>query len=568
VPEGGLEELQAMEEDDVNKSASIIQRAWRAKKTIAHPAVEDEPAWLTSAALALDDGSPERFWHILEKATPSTSDRHHALRLYREYQYREYARGKRRQLLAGSLALLLLSVGLLVGTPVVAGRNASSLAKPIKVSNTNTAHVRAPPLSQSMGNQTSRTTTSSPTPSHGNPASTNDLNTELNNVARNTDDTNKARTLVAQGADLSSTNGPVWRHTPLHQAAFHGRYQMARVLIELGAPLELHSNPCGRGEHGTPLELARGGGHHRIAQLIEAAIKIGRSREGDDHLDLSGVWYSVERSNDTPNGDRYEFHLEGDTYYIVRPPGGPKEDGHFTFDGTTVRHSEGPSATLLPNGELHWDIEGGKWLSRRDRAKPVKEAPPAPFTDVPKGFSFQSGYGEATRGDQIGHITSGGVEGHCFSGDKMNWPLHWAAMIGDVNAINRLVAHGHDANVKMTSWFDSEPLGWAASFGQIRAIEALIAAGADPHRPANLAGNTPLADAQRENHPKAIKLLEEYLSGRRPIGKPVKSVAGGDVPPLHKVVNKLRVELGIGEEMPMAQLVDRAVYELKSRLRL
>jgi hypothetical protein len=113
------------------------------------------------------------------------------------------------------------------------------------------------------------------TPSHGNPASSSALNSELNNVARNTDDTHKARTLVASGAELSSTNGPQWRHTPLHQAAYHGRYEMAKALIELGAPLNLHSNPCGRGSHGTPLELARGGGHTRIVALLEAALKVG-----------------------------------------------------------------------------------------------------------------------------------------------------------------------------------------------------------------------------------------------------------------------------------------------------
>ena len=40
------------------------------------------------------------------------------------------------------------------------------------------------------------------------------LNTELNNVARNTDDTAKARALVAAGADLSSTNGQPPQPTP------------------------------------------------------------------------------------------------------------------------------------------------------------------------------------------------------------------------------------------------------------------------------------------------------------------------------------------------------------------
>jgi len=110
------------------------------------------------------------------------------------------------------------------------------------------------------------------TPSHGNPASTNPLNTELNNVARNTNDTEKAGLLVAARADLHSTNGPPWNHTPLHQAAFHGRYEMARTLVALRANLILHSNPCGRGSHGTPLELARGGGHQSIAQMIEESM--------------------------------------------------------------------------------------------------------------------------------------------------------------------------------------------------------------------------------------------------------------------------------------------------------
>merc|ERR1719213_898474 len=113
--------------------------------------------------------------------------------------------------------------------------------------------------------------TASRTPSHGNPASTNALNTELNNVARNTNDVAKARALVAEGADLSSTNGPTWRHTPLHQASFHGRYEMAKTLVELGSRLDLHSNPCGRGATGTPLELARGGGHAKIVHLLEKA---------------------------------------------------------------------------------------------------------------------------------------------------------------------------------------------------------------------------------------------------------------------------------------------------------
>jgi len=101
------------------------------------------------------------------------------------------------------------------------------------------------------------------------------------------------------------------------------------------------------------------------------------------------------------------------------------------------------------------------WFPSGMSAKPDRVEAPRP--PLPAGFHFRPGYGEATRGDQIGHITSGGIENHCFKGDKMSWPLHWAAMIGDVGAIDALVSAGHDPNVKMTDWFDSEPLGCASA---------------------------------------------------------------------------------------------------------
>jgi len=93
------------------------------------------------------------------------------------------------------------------------------------------------------------------------------------------------------------------------------------------------------------------------------------------------------------------------------------------------------------------------------------------------------------------------------------WPLHKAAMEGDVPEIRRLTTTGGlDPNLKMTDWFDSEPLGWAASLGQLKAVIALIEAGADPLRPPNKSGNTPRSDAQRELHDRVIGFLDEYES--------------------------------------------------------
>ena len=45
--------------------------------------------------------------------------------------------------------------------------------------------------------------------------------------------------------------------TPLHQAAYHGRYAMAATLVQLGAPLTLRSNPCGRGSTGHAASSSR-----------------------------------------------------------------------------------------------------------------------------------------------------------------------------------------------------------------------------------------------------------------------------------------------------------------------
>merc|ERR1719267_350532 len=48
------------------------------------------------------------------------------------------------------------------------------------------------------------------------------------------------------------------------------------------------------------------------------------------------------------------------------------------------------------------------WFPSGEAAKPPKVE--APSVGLPPGFRFHDGFGEATRGDQIGHITSGGIE--------------------------------------------------------------------------------------------------------------------------------------------------------------
>jgi hypothetical protein len=85
------------------------------------------------------------------------------------------------------------------------------------------------------------------------------LNGQLNDCARNTNDTGKIRDLVSRGAQLESTNGAPWNHTPLHQACYHGRPLIVQALLDVGAYEKcshLPSNACGRAGRGLPIELA------------------------------------------------------------------------------------------------------------------------------------------------------------------------------------------------------------------------------------------------------------------------------------------------------------------------
>jgi len=90
-----------------------------------------------------------------------------------------------------------------------------------------------------------------------------DLNNKLNNPARNTNDIIEIKRLVDLGADLLSTNGEPWNHTPLHQACYHNRPAVVDTLLNLlnkkglaEKNLNMPSNPCGRGNNGKPVDLA------------------------------------------------------------------------------------------------------------------------------------------------------------------------------------------------------------------------------------------------------------------------------------------------------------------------
>jgi len=146
---------------------------------------------------------------------------------------------------------------------------------------------------------------------------------------------------------------------------------MAETLVGLGAPLHLHSNPCGRGRHGTPLELARGGGHHAIAEMLkrnggEEPVAVGGGAAPVTSLDD----YVGQRCESFPNGqpgrivETFQFTREGGIYVTTGTASGRNT---YTRHGNKLQHRQARhiTATLRPNGELAWShgygsrIQGG-----------------------------------------------------------------------------------------------------------------------------------------------------------------------------------------------------------------
>lgn len=83
--------------------------------------------------------------------------------------------------------------------------------------------------------------------------------TALHDAAYN-GNTEVARVLLEAGANVA---GVARRGTPLHYAAHQGHAEVARVLLEAGAPVG-----TGNGHAGTPLHLAAYGGHAKLARVL------------------------------------------------------------------------------------------------------------------------------------------------------------------------------------------------------------------------------------------------------------------------------------------------------------
>lgn len=94
--------------------------------------------------------------------------------------------------------------------------------------------------------------------------------------------------------------------------------------------------------------------------------------------------------------------------------------------------------------------------------------------------------------------------------------LHFAAELGNIEAMNLLLDHGADIEEKFTSYNSDTvpdravhtPLFRACNFGQVESVRFLLEHGADP-RTKNEVGVSCCEIAQREGYGDVVRLLEE-----------------------------------------------------------
>jgi len=66
-----------------------------------------------------------------------------------------------------------------------------------------------------------------------------------------------------------------------------------------------------------------------------------------------------------------------------------------------------------------------------------------------------------------------------------DWPLHEAALFGDVDTIRQSLEQRVDADLQMSDWHNTTPAGFGSFFGRLDAVILLLQKGVDPYKQCN-----------------------------------------------------------------------------------
>lgn len=246
----------------------------------------------------------------------------------------------------------------------------------------------------------------------------------------------------------------------LHNAAYYGQVEIAKMLIAKGADV----NDASTRDTETPLHFAATGGQlEMIKLLIEHGANINALCDQNTHSAL----------------DRALWAKGGANKDIIR---------YLIANG--AKHSKIHAASVLGDITLAEEaISSGDDINSQDLSG-----------ETPMHWAVKSGNAAKSMIDfLIGRGAN--VEGRSHKGPT---PLYIAASDGNQAAVEALLAHG--ANVNAEGAFGGRPLTAAQSSGHREVSELLLKHGADSNV-ADAFGGTPLHNALADNDIEALKDL-------------------------------------------------------------
>ncbi|MFL6119396.1 ankyrin repeat domain-containing protein [Actinophytocola sp.] len=256
---------------------------------------------------------------------------------------------------------------------------------------------------------------------------------DLLGLAASTCDERFVVSLLSRGADVARGNVHGW--TVLHQAGYSNLPEMARVLLDAGAPVDV----SGRGDGGTPLVAALFWGNVEVARVLAArGVVPGNLRTAaglDDVALLESVW-------DTPSAGAHRgFYRPHSGFPAWRPGDSPAEVRDEALSWAARSDAVDALSWLCARGaSVDANVYQGTalvWAAARGRVRAVRRL-------------LELGAGVNVRG------TFGGP-GHGVG----TTALHHAAESGHLEVIEVLLAAGADRTVE-DELYGGTPAGWAA----------------------------------------------------------------------------------------------------------
>lgn len=259
--------------------------------------------------------------------------------------------------------------------------------------------------------------------------------------------------LLTAGADVNDANDRGW--TPLHQAAYANKAEIALLLLARGSALDAEAHGAG----GTPLIVALFWGHREVADVL------GRHSVAPGNLRAAAGLGVPELVEACFRGERALTHEAGAARGFYRPHSGfpdwqPSTDPQETLDEALV-----------------WACKSNRVqvLERLVRAGARLDADPYRGTPLIWAAACNRTEAAAWLLEHGAEINQKGTFGGLTHGQGIT-ALHIAAQYGHMPMVKLLVERGADRSLK-DDLYHSTPEGGATYFGRVEVRDYLRAIG-------------------------------------------------------------------------------------------